>query len=155
MAAKPLILALANPTPEILPEEVKAVRDDAIIATGRSDYPNQVNNVLCFPFIFRGALDAGATTITEQMKLAAVRAIAELAQAEASDVVAHGLWRRIARLRPRIPDPQALRSAPDRQDRAGRGAGGGRFRRGDAADCRSRTPTATSSTTSSITPASS
>jgi malate dehydrogenase (oxaloacetate-decarboxylating)(NADP+) len=88
MAARPLILALANPTPEILPEEVKAVRDDAIIATGRSDYPNQVNNVLCFPFIFRGALDAGATTITEQMKLAAVRAIAELAQAEASDVVA-------------------------------------------------------------------
>jgi malate dehydrogenase (oxaloacetate-decarboxylating)(NADP+) len=88
MAAKPLILALANPNPEILPEDVKAVRNDAIIATGRSDYPNQVNNVLCFPFIFRGALDAGASTITEQMKLAAVRAIAELAQAEASDVVA-------------------------------------------------------------------
>ena len=88
MAQQPLILALANPTPEISPEEVKAVRDDAIIATGRSDYPNQVNNVLCFPFIFRGALDAGATTITEQMKLAAVRAIAELAQVEASDVVA-------------------------------------------------------------------
>jgi len=88
MAAKPLILALANPTPEILPEEVKAVRDDAIIATGRSDYPNQVNNVLCFPFIFRGALDAGATTITEPMKLAAVRALAELAQVETSDVVA-------------------------------------------------------------------
>ncbi len=88
MAARPLILALANPSPEILPEDVKAVRDDAIIATGRSDYPNQVNNVLCFPFIFRGALDAGASTITEQMKLAAVRAIAELAQAEASDVVA-------------------------------------------------------------------
>jgi malate dehydrogenase (oxaloacetate-decarboxylating)(NADP+) len=88
MAKRPLILALANPTPEILPEEVQAVRDDAIIATGRSDYPNQVNNVLCFPFIFRGALDAGATTITEQMKLAAVRAIAELAQAEASDIVA-------------------------------------------------------------------
>jgi len=88
MAAKPLILALANPTPEILPEEVKKVRDDALIATGRSDYPNQVNNVLCFPFIFRGALDAGATTITEEMKLAAVRAIAELAQAEASDIVA-------------------------------------------------------------------
>jgi malate dehydrogenase (oxaloacetate-decarboxylating)(NADP+) len=88
MARNPLILALANPTPEITPEEVKSVRDDAIIATGRSDYPNQVNNVLCFPFIFRGALDAGATTITEQMKLAAVRAIAELAQAEASDVVA-------------------------------------------------------------------
>jgi malate dehydrogenase (oxaloacetate-decarboxylating)(NADP+) len=88
MAARPLILALANPTPEILPEEVRAVRDDAIMATGRSDYPNQVNNVLCFPFIFRGALDAGATTITEQMKLAAVRAIAELAQVETSDVVA-------------------------------------------------------------------
>ncbi|GIK25168.1 MAG: NADP-dependent malic enzyme [Betaproteobacteria bacterium] len=88
MAAKPLILALANPTPEILPEEVRSVRSDAIIATGRSDYPNQVNNVLCFPFIFRGALDAGATTITEEMKLAAVRAIAELAQAEASDIVA-------------------------------------------------------------------
>jgi len=88
MAKNPLILALANPTPEITPEEVKSVRDDAIIATGRSDYPNQVNNVLCFPFIFRGALDAGASTITEQMKLAAVRAIAELAQAEVSDVVA-------------------------------------------------------------------
>ncbi len=88
MAANPLILALANPTPEILPEEVRSVRSDAIMATGRSDYPNQVNNVLCFPFIFRGALDAGATTITEQMKLAAVKAIAELAQAETSDVVA-------------------------------------------------------------------
>jgi malate dehydrogenase (oxaloacetate-decarboxylating)(NADP+) len=88
MAARPLILALANPTPEILPEEVRAVRDDAIMATGRSDYPNQVNNVLCFPFIFRGALDAGATTITEEMKLAAVRALAELARVEASDVVA-------------------------------------------------------------------
>ncbi|MBK9954380.1 MAG: NADP-dependent malic enzyme [Rhodocyclaceae bacterium] len=88
MAPEPLILALANPTPEILPEEVKRVRDDAIMATGRSDYPNQVNNVLCFPFIFRGALDAGATTITEHMKLAAVRALAELAQAESSDVVA-------------------------------------------------------------------
>ena len=88
MAPRPLILALANPTPEILPEEVREVRDDAIIATGRSDYPNQVNNVLCFPFIFRGALDAGATTITEEMKLAAVQAIAELARAESSDIVA-------------------------------------------------------------------
>ncbi|MBI4996268.1 MAG: NADP-dependent malic enzyme, partial [Rhodocyclales bacterium] len=87
MAADPLIFALANPTPEILPDEVKKVRDDAIMATGRSDYPNQVNNVLCFPFIFRGALDAGATTITEHMKLAAVRALADLAQAESSDVV--------------------------------------------------------------------
>ena len=87
MAPNPLILAMANPTPEILPEEAKAVRPDAIIATGRSDYPNQVNNVLCFPFIFRGALDVGATTINDEMKLAAVRAIAELAHAEQSDVV--------------------------------------------------------------------
>jgi malate dehydrogenase (oxaloacetate-decarboxylating)(NADP+) len=88
MAPDPLILALANPVPEILPAEVKAVRDDAIIATGRSDYPNQVNNVLCFPFIFRGALDVGATTINEPMKLAAVNAIADLAMAEQSDIVA-------------------------------------------------------------------
>ena len=88
MAPRPLVLALANPMPEILPDEVKAVRDDAIIATGRSDYPNQVNNVLCFPFIFRGALDVGATTITDEMKLAAVKAIAELARAEQSDIVA-------------------------------------------------------------------
>ncbi|CAN7173551.1 NADP-dependent malic enzyme [Trinickia sp. LjRoot230] len=80
MAATPLILALANPEPEIRPEDAKAVRPDAIIATGRSDYPNQVNNVLCFPFIFRGALDVGATTITEEMKLACVRAIAALAE---------------------------------------------------------------------------
>jgi malate dehydrogenase (oxaloacetate-decarboxylating)(NADP+) len=88
MAARPLILALANPTPEICPEEVAAVRDDAIMATGRSDYPNQVNNVLCFPYIFRGALDCGATTITDAMEIAAVHAIAELAQAEQSEVVA-------------------------------------------------------------------
>ena len=88
MGPKPLILALANPTPEILPEEIREVRDDAVIATGRSDYPNQVNNVLCFPFIFRGALDVGATTINEAMKLASVYAIAELAQAEQSDIVA-------------------------------------------------------------------
>ena len=88
MAKSPLILALANPEPEILPDEARAARPDAIIATGRSDYPNQVNNVLCFPYIFRGALDVGATTITEEMKLAAVRAIAALAQAEQSDIVA-------------------------------------------------------------------
>ena len=88
MAARPLVFALANPTPEILPEDVKAVRDDAIIATGRSDYPNQVNNVLCFPYIFRGTLDAGASTITIEMEIAAVHAIAELAQAEQSEVVA-------------------------------------------------------------------
>ena len=88
MAARPLILALANPNPEISPEDVKAVRDDAIMATGRTDYPNQVNNVLCFPYIFRGALDCGATTITTEMEIAAVHAIAELAQAEQSEVVA-------------------------------------------------------------------
>src|SRR6478736_3636653 len=87
MAARPVIFALANPTPEILPEEVHAVRDDAIVATGRTDYPNQINNVLCFPYIFRGALDSGATTITIEMEIAAVHAIAELAQAELSEVV--------------------------------------------------------------------
>ena len=88
MAHAPIIFALANPTPEILPEEVKSVRDDAVIATGRTDYPNQVNNVLCFPYIFRGALDSGATTVTDAMEIAAVHAIAELAQAEQSEVVA-------------------------------------------------------------------
>jgi malate dehydrogenase (oxaloacetate-decarboxylating)(NADP+) len=88
MAARPLILALANPDPEILPEHAKAARPDCVIATGRSDYPNQVNNVLCFPFIFRGALDVGATTINTEMELAAVRAIAGLAQAETSEQVA-------------------------------------------------------------------
>ncbi len=89
MADKPLIFALANPNPEILPEDAKSVRPDCIVATGRSDYPNQVNNVLCFPFIFRGALDVGATKITEEMKLACVKAIASLAEAEQSDVVAN------------------------------------------------------------------
>ncbi len=88
LAPKPLILALANPEPEILPEAVRAARPDAIVATGRSDYPNQVNNVLCFPFIFRGALDVGATTINEEMKVACVEAIAVLARVEASEVVA-------------------------------------------------------------------
>jgi malate dehydrogenase (oxaloacetate-decarboxylating)(NADP+) len=88
LAAKPLILALANPEPEILPEQVSAVRPDAIVATGRSDFPNQVNNVLCFPFIFRGALDVSATTINEAMKIAAAEAIASLARMEASEVVA-------------------------------------------------------------------
>ena len=88
MAPTPLIFALANPNPEIQPEDVKAVRSDAIIATGRTDYPNQVNNVLCFPYIFRGALDCGATTITAEMEIAAVHAIADLAQAEQSEEVA-------------------------------------------------------------------
>jgi malate dehydrogenase (oxaloacetate-decarboxylating)(NADP+) len=88
MADRPIIFALANPNPEITPEEVKAIRDDAVMATGRTDYPNQINNVLCFPYIFRGALDCGATTITDEMEIAAVHAMAELAQAEQSEVVA-------------------------------------------------------------------
>jgi malate dehydrogenase (oxaloacetate-decarboxylating)(NADP+) len=107
MAPKPVIFALANPTPEILPEEVHAVRNDALVATGRTDYPNQINNVLCFPYIFRGALDSGATTITVEMEIAAVHAIAELAQAELSEVVTAGLRGRDAQLRPEylIPTP--------------------------------------------------
>jgi len=88
MAPRPVIFALANPNPEIAPEDAHAVREDVIMATGRTDYPNQVNNVLCFPYIFRGALDCGATTITDEMEIAAVHAIAELAQAEQSEVVA-------------------------------------------------------------------
>ena len=88
MAEKPLIMALANPNPEIMPEEARAARPDAMICTGRSDFPNQVNNVLCFPYIFRGALDCGARTINEEMKMAAVRAIAALAREEVSDVAA-------------------------------------------------------------------
>ena len=88
LAPRPIVMALANPEPEIMPELVRAARPDAIVASGRSDFPNQVNNVLCFPFIFRGALDVGATTINEPMKLAAVEAIAELARMEASEVVA-------------------------------------------------------------------
>ena len=107
MAPKPLILALANPEPEILPDLAKQARPDAIIATGRSDYPNQVNNVLCFPFIFRGALDVGATTINEAMKIAAVKAIADLATAEQSDVVAAAYGEQNVRFGPEylIPRP--------------------------------------------------
>ena len=107
MAASPIIMALANPNPEILPEDVKAGRSDAIIATGRSDYPNQVNNVLCFPFIFRGALDVGATTITEEMKLASVKAIAELARVEQSEVAAKAYGEKAAGFGPEylIPNP--------------------------------------------------
>ncbi len=107
MADKPLILALANPTPEILPEQVKAIRPDAIIATGRSDYPNQVNNVLCFPFIFRGALDVGATTINHEMELACVDAVAQLAQAEVSDEATRAYGGKTLRFGPEylIPRP--------------------------------------------------
>jgi malate dehydrogenase (oxaloacetate-decarboxylating)(NADP+) len=111
MAAKPIILALANPEPEIRPELAKAARPDCIIATGRSDYPNQVNNVLCFPYIFRGALDCGATKITEAMKLACVREIAALAKAEASDEVAAAYQGKELRFGPEylIPTPFDVR----------------------------------------------
>ena len=107
MADKPIILALANPVPEIMPEVALAARPDAIIATGRSDYPNQVNNVLCFPFIFRGALDVGATTINEEMKLACVKALADLALAEPSEVVAKAYGGEAGRFGPEylIPSP--------------------------------------------------
>ena len=107
MADKPIIFALANPTPEIMPEEARAVRADAIIATGRSDYPNQVNNVLCFPFIFRGALDVGATTINEAMKHACVGALAALARAESSDIAAAAYGRKPLKFGPDylIPKP--------------------------------------------------
>jgi malate dehydrogenase (oxaloacetate-decarboxylating)(NADP+) len=113
MADQPIILAMANPDPEIRPEDAKAVRPNAIIATGRSDYPNQVNNVLCFPFIFRGALDVGAMTINEGMKLACVRALAGLARAEQSDVVAAAYGTRELRfgfdyLIPRPFDPRLI-----------------------------------------------
>jgi malate dehydrogenase (oxaloacetate-decarboxylating)(NADP+) len=97
MAQRPIILALANPTPEILPEEARAVREDAIIATGRSDYPNQVNNALCFPYIFRGALDVGATVINEAMKVACVHAIAALARREMTDIAARATEGRACR----------------------------------------------------------
>ncbi len=107
MAPKPLILALANPDPEIMPPLVKTVRDDAIVATGRSDFPNQVNNAICFPYIFRGALDVGATTINQEMKIACVKAIAKLAQAESSDIVSNAYGGEIHRFGPDfiIPKP--------------------------------------------------
>ena len=117
MAKDPLILAMSNPTPEIMPEDAMAVRPDAIMATGRSDYPNQVNNVLCFPFIFRGALDCGATTINEEMKQACVKAIADLACKEATDVVAEaykGEEFRFGReyLIPKPFDPRLIEEVP-------------------------------------------
>jgi malate dehydrogenase (oxaloacetate-decarboxylating)(NADP+) len=107
MAAKPLVFALANPNPEITPEALAAVRDDAIMATGRSDYPNQVNNVLCFPYIFRGALDVGATTVNDEMKIACVRALAELARKEPSEVVARAFGETVGGFGPDqiIPKP--------------------------------------------------
>ena len=108
MAERPLILALANPDPEITPEDAKRVRPDVLIATGRSDYPNQVNNVLCFPFLFRGALDVGATTINEEMKLAAVKAIGDLAMVESSDIVASAYGDQDLRFGPEYIIPKPL-----------------------------------------------
>jgi malate dehydrogenase (oxaloacetate-decarboxylating)(NADP+) len=132
MARDPLILALANPTPEIMPELAVKERPDAMICTGRSDYPNQVNNVLCFPYIFRGALDVVASTINEPMKVAAVKAIAGLAREAPSEVVA----RAYGALRPRLVDPEPVRSAPHAAHRAGRRKGRDGFRRRAAADRR-------------------
>ena len=146
MADKPLILALANPEPEIMPDIAKAARPDAIIATGRSDFPNQVNNVLCFPFIFRGALDVGATTINEAMKLACVRAIADLAMVEQSDIVAsaYNMSENLSfgpeYLIPKPFDPRLIV-----HDRAGCREGGDGFGRRDAADRRTSTRIARSS----------
>ena len=138
MARDPIILAMANPTPEIMPEDALAVRPDAIIGTGRSDYPNQVNNVLCFPFIFRGALDVGATTINEEMKLAAVRAHRRARACRDPGGRRAGLWRgQGLRFGARVPDPQAVRSAADR----GRGAGGGAGGDGQRRRARARSPT--------------
>ena len=132
MAPAPLILALANPVPEILPDVAKAARPDCVVATGRSDFPNQVNNVLCFPFLFRGALDVGATRITEEMKLACVYAIADLARAEPSDLLANAYGSADLALRAREHHPEAVRSAPDHQDRPGGRARRDGLRRGDA-----------------------
>ena len=137
MAAKPLIFALANPNPEITPEDVAAVRADAIMATGRSDYPNQVNNVLCFPYIFRGALDVGATTVNDEMKIACVRrSPSSPARSRPRSWPAPSASGR--RLRPEPDHPQAVRSAADRRARPGRRQGGDGVRRGDAADRRLR-----------------
>ncbi len=113
MAPKPIIFAMANPDPEIRPEECYAVRPDAIVATGRSDYPNQVNNVLCFPFIFRGALDVRATAINEEMKIAAAYAIADLARQQVPEEVAAAYGGRASSFGPEYIIPVALRSAAD------------------------------------------
>ena len=136
MAPKPIIFAMANPDPEITAEEVAEVRDDAIMATGRSDYPNQVNNVLGFPYIFRGALDVRATTINMEMKIAAARALAELAREDVPDEVA-AAYRRAAEVRPRLHHPGAVRSAAD----LARAAGGGARPRWTPAWRASRSPT--------------
>ena len=129
MADKPIIFAMANPDPEITPEDVRSVRSDAIVATGRSDYPNQVNNVLGFPYIFRGALDVRARTINEEMKVAAAEALAELAREDVPDEVDRAYSGRRLRYGPGIYHPGAVRSAPDLGGLVGGGAGGDGFRR--------------------------
>ncbi len=143
MAERPLILALANPTPEIMPDEARAARPDAIIATGRSDYPNQVNNVLCFPYIFRGALDVGATTINEEMKIACVRGDRRAgAHGGLDDGRRRPTAARFRRFGPDYLIPQAVRSAADGAARAGGGQGGDGFGRGDARRSTTSRPTA-------------
>ena len=126
---------MANPDPEITAEEVAEVRDDAIMATGRSDYPNQVNNVLGFPFIFRGALDVRATAINMEMKIAAAHALAELAREDVPDEVA-AAYGGAAEIRARIHHPGAVRSAADFHRSAGGGSGGDGYRRRAQADRR-------------------
>ena len=138
MAERPLIMALANPNPEITPEEALAARPDAMICTGRSDYPNQVNNVLCFPYIFRGALDVGATAINEEMKRAAVEAIAALAREAPSDVAARAYGGEMQHLWPGLAHPQSVRPAADPADRAGSCQGSDGVRRRHPADRRFR-----------------
>ena len=124
MAKDPLILALANPTPEISPEDAKAVRPDAIIATGRSDYPNQVNNVLCFPFLFRGALDVGATTINEEMKSRGSAGHRRIGACRAVRCCRHRLRGSTSGVWAQLSDPNALRSTPHRANCSGRCQGG-------------------------------
>ena len=136
MAPRPLILALANPNPEILPELAKEVRPDCIIATGRSDYPNQVNNVLCFPFIFRGALDVGATTINEEMKLACVDALARLARVPPPETVTAAYGVDELRFGPDYLIPKPFDTAADRRA----AAGGRQGRHGHAASRPARSP---------------
>ncbi len=123
MAPNPIIFAMANPDPEITPEEVAAIRTDAIMATGRSDYPNQVNNVLGFPYIFRGALDVRATTINDAMKIAAAHALAALAREDVPDEVAAAYQGIPPEIRPELHHPGAVRPAPDLGD-PGRGRQG-------------------------------
>ena len=136
MADKPIIFAMANPDPEITPEEVRAVRSDAIIATGRSDYPNQVNNVLGFPYIFRGALDVRASQINDAMKIAAAEALARLAREDVPDEVAAAYAGAAAALRPGLHHPGAVRPAPHLGGAVGGGAGGDGFGRRAQADPR-------------------